>query len=126
MYNSVSYFSHSLFVSPRVALGFKTTTIESQRVGRGSNSYRTLRKESRLFSLSEEPIVLLRMDGNSGRGYWMRLGIISSGIHSGRFINKDVQSETRTSIYLLLYKFPSNREINYIFYELGMYKFVIY
>lgn len=78
----------SSFILPRIVLGFKQR--RSRRVGRGSGSYRILRKESSLLSLSGEPIVLLRMDGNNGRGYWMYLGIISSGIGSGRFVNKDV------------------------------------
>jgi len=86
-YNSTLVLLFSLFLHRGMLLASRTT-IESQSTGRGS-SCRTLRKESGLLALSEEPIVLLGMDENSGCRYWMCLRIIFSRTRYEKFIHKN-------------------------------------
>ena len=117
----------SLFISLRIALGFKTTTFESQR---GESvavlaRYRTLRKESNLFSLSEEPIVLLRMDGNSGRRYWMHLRIFLRAFaaegSSIKMYSLNTRTRTSTLLQYILLQYIKQL-LPYIFMNINLYK----
>lgn len=101
------------------------------RVGRGSSSYRTLRKESNLFSLSEEPIVLLRMDGNSGRRYWMQLRIFLRAFAAEDSSIKMYSLDTRTgflyNIFVTIYFVIQyiKQLLPYIFIDINLCKSIL-